>query len=424
MRAGTLCLTDPKLKLPADKKTPKGPLLPCSRHSARRRQRNRSRNVWRFIYSTAKNPGPTSKNNMKPVALRSLLSAAAAACLIATAHAADSGPAQPYRLLQSVKVGGLGGWDYVYADSDARRLYIPRGDRITVYDLDTLASVGTIPQVNSVHGVAVDPASHHGFSSSRPLVMWDTATLTPIKTIEVQGGPDGILFEPATERIYILSHRDPNVTVVDAQSGAIVGTIDLGGAPEQAASDGAGHVYIDIEDKDNVAVVDAHTLKVTAHYDLAGKGGGPGALALDAKNHILFAFCHEPAVAVILDARDGHFLATLPIGQGVDAAEFNPATGEAFSSQGDGTLTVIAEDSPTQFRVEQTVSTKSGARTSTLDAKTGRILLISADRVSTPPATAPANPAPAAPGGTPTPAPRRGRAQMVPGSFTILVVGK
>jgi DNA-binding beta-propeller fold protein YncE len=360
----------------------------------------------------------------------SLLPIAAAIGLIAaagnfadTARAQPAGADQSYKLLQSVKVGGPGGWDYVHADSDSRRLYIPRGDRITVWDLDTLAPVSTIPDVKSVHGVAIDPASHHGFSSSQPLVMWDAGTLSTIKTIDVQGRPDGILFEPATERIYVLSHSAPNVTVVDAQNGAIVGTIDLGGQPEQAASDGAGHVYIDVEDKDNVAVVDAHTLKVKAHYDLTGKGGGPGALALDAKNNILFAYCHDPAVAVILDATDGHILTTLPIGQGVDAAEFNAATGEAFSSQGDATLTVIKEDSPTQFRVEQTVSTKSGARTSTLDAKTGHILLITADRVSAPPPAA-AAPAAPAPEGAKSEGRRRGKMQMVPDSFTILVVGK
>jgi DNA-binding beta-propeller fold protein YncE len=325
----------------------------------------------------------------------------------------------PFKVLRTAKVGGSGGWDYVVADPDNRLLYIPRGNRVTVYNIDTLAPVGVIPGANSVHGVAVDPVSHHAFSSSRPLLMWDSASLAPIKTIPVDGKPDGILFEPATERIYVLSHVAPNVTVLDAQSGAVVGTIDLGGAPEQAASDGKGHVYIDIEDKDNVAVVDAHTMQVTAHYDLSGKGGGPGALVLDARNHILISYCHDPAVAVILEASDGRILGTLPIGGGVDAAEFNPATGEAFSSQGDGTLTVIKESGPTQFEVEQTVSTKVGARTSTLDAKTGHIFLVTADRVPAPSAPTPT----AAAAGAPS-APRREKMQMVPDSFAILEVGR
>lgn len=328
---------------------------------------------------------------------------------------------QPYKIVRTLKVGGPGGWDYTTADADNRLLYIPRGDRITVYNLDTLAPVGIIPGTSSVHGVAVDPVSHHAFSSSQPLVMWDSRNLGVIKTIGTQGNPDGIMFEPATERIYVLSHRAPNVTVVDARGGDIVGTIDLGGAPEQAVSDGSGHVYIDVEDKDYVAVVDARTLRLTAHYDLSGKGGGPGALALDAKNHILFSFCHNPAVAVILDAKDGHIIATLPIGKGVDAAEFNPDTAEAISSQGDGTLTVIKETGPSQFVVEQTVATKSGARTSTLDAKTGHIFLVTADRVApTPgPTPTPTTTVPAS-GNGPTSAPHWERPKMVPDSFTIL----
>ena len=335
------------------------------------------------------------------------------------ALAAEEAPSNgPYRLLQTEKVGGEGGFDYVYADSAGRRLYVPRSGRpagrVDVYDLDTLKPAGTIPNTNGVHGVAVDPKSHHGFSSSKPVVMFDTQTLQPIKNIEVEGNPDGILFEPATESIYVLSHRAPNVTVIKASDGSIAGTIDLGGAPEEAASDGNGRVYIDIEDKDNVAVVDAKAMKVLAHYDLAGKGGGPAGLALDAQNHVLFAFCHNPHTAVILNADDGKILATLPIGSGVDAGEFNPHTMEAFSSQRDGTLTVIKETNPTTFEVEQTVQTKPGAKTSTLDLNTDRIYLITAER-----APAPANAgAPAQPRGG------RGGGQMVPGSFSILVVGK
>jgi DNA-binding beta-propeller fold protein YncE len=312
----------------------------------------------------------------------------------------------PYKLVKTAKVGGAGGFDYVFADADGRRLYVPRGNRVMVYDLDTLAPVGEIPDTKGVHGVAVDPKSGHGFTSSNPVVMFDSKTLATIKTIPVAGNPDGILFDPSTQRIFVLSHRAPNVTVLGAEDGAVAGTIDLGGAPEQAASDGKGHVYIDVEDKDNVAVVDAGAMKVTAHYDLGGKGGTPAGLALDAKNHILFVFCRKPQTAVMLNADDGKILATLPIGSGVDAGSFNPATMEAFSSQRDGTLTVIKENSPLSFVVEQTVQTKPGAKTSTLDPKTNQVFLITAEQ------------APAPPGGG------RGRGQMVPDSFTILVVGK
>src|SRR5580693_1332140 len=261
--------------------------------------------------------------------------------------------------LASAKVGGTGGFDYVYADSTGRRLYIPRtgaGARITVFNLDTLESVGEIANANA-RGAAVDPKSGHGFGSSKPVAMWDSKTLATIKTIDVEGGPDGILFDPFNSRVYVFSHRAPNATVINAADGTIAGTIDLGGAPEQAVTDGAGHLYVDIEDKDSIAVVDAKTMTVTAHYDLAGKCGGPGGLAFDVKNHVLFAACHEPQAMVILSSVNGKIITSLPIGNGVDGATFNPDTMEAFSSQRDGTLTVIKENSPTSFVVEQTVQT-------------------------------------------------------------------
>jgi DNA-binding beta-propeller fold protein YncE len=327
--------------------------------------------------------------------------------MFAAVGLAQTPPAAPYKVVKKVKVGGAGGFDYVYADVDGRRLYVPRpgasGARIMVFDLDSLASVGEIPNSNA-RGVAVDPESHHGFGSSKPVVMWDTNTLATIKTINVDGAPDGILFDPFNERVYIFSHRAPNATVIDAKDGSVVGTIDLGGEPEQAVTDKKGHIYVDLEDKDNIAVVDAKTLKVTAHYSLAGKGGGPGGLALDEKNHVLFAACHEPAAMVMLNAEDGKIITTLPIGQGVDGAGFNPNTMEAFSSQGDGTLTVIKETGPTNFVVEQNATTERGARTMTIDTKTNQIVTITAQF-------------------TPPPAGER-RGQMVPDTFSIIVVGK
>ena len=345
------------------------------------------------------------------------LSVFVTACVVFSAGARSTfaaPDAEPYKIVKTAKVGGEGGFDYVLADADGRRLYIPRSgganSRVTVFDLDTLKSVGEIPKTNGVHGVAIDSKSNHGFTSSKPVVMFDTKTLETIKEIAVEGNPDGILFDPATERVFVLSHRAPNATVIDGKDGAIVGTIDLGGAPEQAVSDGQGRVYVDIEDKDNVAVVDANSLKVTAHYDLGGKGGGPAGLALDAKNHILFACCHNPHTAVILNAENGKIISSLPIGSGVDGAGFNPATMEAFSSQGDGTLTIIKENSPDSFEVEQNVQTKPGAKTSTLDAKTNQILLITAER------------APPAADGQGSGKGSRGR--WLPDSFTILVVGK
>ena len=319
--------------------------------------------------------------------------------------------AGPYKVLQTAKVGGEGGFDYVYADDAARKLYVPRlgpAGQINVFDLDTLKPAGVIANA-SAHGVAVDAKSQHGFGSSKPVVMFDAKTLATIKTIEVQGGPDGILGDPFNGRVYVLSHSAPNATVIDAKDGSVVGTIDLGGAPEQGVSDGKGHLYIDLEDKGSIAVVDAKTMKVTATYDLQGKGGTCAGLAMDVKNNILFAACRNPQTMVILNAGDGKILETLPIGGGTDGAVFNPSTMEAFSSQGDGTLTIVKENSPTNFVVEQTLQTQPRAKTLTLDRKTNRILLITAEFT----------PAPA-----PPPGGRPGRGQMVPDSFSILVVGK
>jgi DNA-binding beta-propeller fold protein YncE len=326
--------------------------------------------------------------------------------------AAQAPTGGPYKVLKTVKAGGAGGFDYVYADSVGRRLYVPRTGptpRITVFDLDTLEQAGEIPNANA-RGAAADPKSNHGFVSSKPVVMFDTKTLATIKTIDVQGGPDGILFDPFNDRVYVFSHSAPNATVINAKDGSVAGTIDLGGAPEQAVADGKGHIYVDIEDKDNIAVVDAKTLAVTAHYDLTGKGGTCAGLAIDVKNQILFAGCRNPQVMVILSAADGKIIDTLPIGRGVDGAVFNPNTMEVFSSQGDGTLTVIKENSPTSFVVEQTVQTKPSAKTLTLDSKTNQILLIAAD-FGPPPTPAPA-------GGRPS------RGPMVADSFSVLVVGK
>jgi DNA-binding beta-propeller fold protein YncE len=324
----------------------------------------------------------------------------------------------PYKVLKTAKVGGDGGFDYVYADADGRRLYIPRTGtpaRVTVFNLDTQESVGEIANT-SARGAAVDPKSGHGFASSKPVAMWDTKTLALIKTIDVQGGPDGILFDPFNQRVWVFSHGAPNATVINAVDGSVVGTVDLGGAPEQAVTDGKGHLYVDLEDKDKIAVVDAVALKATGTYDLAGKGGGPGGLAFDVKNHVLFATCHDPAVMVILNSDTGKIITTLPIGTGTDGATFNPATLEAFSSNGDGTLTIIKENSPTSFVVEQNLATMTRAKTLTLDSKTNHILLIAAE--TAPPAAPPAGTPPPAAGG------RGPRGQMVPGSFTILVVGK
>jgi DNA-binding beta-propeller fold protein YncE len=335
------------------------------------------------------------------------------------ASAASAQPtAGPYKVLNTVKAGGDGGWDYVYADAANRKLYAPRlgqTGHVMVFNLDTLAPVGDMADING-HGVAVDPKSGHAFASSKPVAMWDAKTLAPIKTIEVQGSPDGILGDPSSGRIYILSHSLPNVTAIDASDGKVVGTVDVGGAPEQTVSDGKGRLFVDVENKDEIAVVDAKTLMVTGHYSMAGKCGSPAGLAIDVKTKVLFAACRNPAVMAMLNADTGQILDVQPIGKGVDGAGFNPATKEAFASTGDGVLTVIKEESQTKFAVEQSVQTHPGARTMTVDPKTGHVLLIVADYGPTP--DAPPAGAPAGPGGRFRPRP------MVPGSFSVIEVGK
>jgi DNA-binding beta-propeller fold protein YncE len=328
--------------------------------------------------------------------------------------------AQDYKVVKIQLVGGDGGFDYVTADSDGRNLYVARSGpagHIGVFNLDTLAQVGDIPGI-SAHGAAVDTATGHGFATSKPVTMFDAKTFAILKKIEVQGNPDGYLNDAYNHRFYVLSHAAPNITVLDDKDGSILGTIDIGGAPEQAAADGRGKIYVDIEDKAAIAVIDANTMKLAGKYDLSSKGGGCAGLALDAKNNILFAACRDKQNMIVLSAEDGHIITDLPIGNGSDGAAFNPATMEAFSAQGDGTLTVIKENSPTSFVVEQTVPTPARAKVLTLDTKTNQILTITAEYGPAPAATA-------TPPQAGAPAFMRGpRAPMIPHSFQILVIGK
>ena len=229
----------------------------------------------------------------------------------------------------------------------------------------------------------------------------------------MDGRPDGILCDSYNQRVWVLSHQPPYATVIDAKEGIVVGTLDLGGAPEQAVSDGKGTVYVNISNKANVAVVDAKNMTVTAHYDVSSKGTGGSGLALDAKNHVLFAYYRQPSpVVVILNAQNGNIITTLPSGTGVDTVAFNPSTLEAISAENGGTMTFIKEKSPTSFEVEQTLDTMKGAKTLALDTKTNHIFSMAAE-FAPPPPDAP-----------PGPAGRPARGPMVPDSFSILRVGK
>jgi len=362
--------------------------------------------------------------------------------MFAAGSASQPSSTGPYKVLKTERVGGEGGWDYIYADSAGRRLYIPRGAvreaaatdttpavtampaRIVAYNLDTLERVGEIPDTGG-NGVATCPNSGHGFSSSRPgITMFDTKELKLIKKIDFPEGfgPDGIYCDTFNDRVYVFSHPTKNALAIDAKDGSVTGTVDLGGTPEQAVSDGKGTLYVVMQAESNVAVVDVKTMKTTAHYDFAEKGGRCNGLALDAKNSVLFVTCGNSSMTpaqgstpqptmVIMSAKDGKILTTLPMPGGSDWAAFNPATMEAFNTQGNGKLTIVKENSPTTFEVEQTLDTKNGARTIALDTKTGHVFTMADERT----------PAPAPPGAPPG---RGGRGTVIPGSFTILMIGK
>ena len=326
----------------------------------------------------------------------------------------------PYKVLDTTQLMGNGGIDYVYADNDARRVYVPRGGNTFVFDLDSHKYIGAITNIGG-HGVAIDTATHHGFSSAGKIGMFDTQTMEKIKDIDVQGRPDGILLEPFTDKVLIFSHQAPSITVIDPKDGSVVGTVDVGGAMEQAQSDGQGKLYVDVEDEKKIAVVDVKTLKVITKYDLGDGAGEPGGLGLDVKNHILFAMCARPNVCVVVNADDGKVLTTLPLGNGTDGGGFNPNTMEAWSSQRDGTLIIIKESSRTSFAVEQTVQTKAGCKTSSLDTKNNRIVLICTERM---PQAASATPTPAPAMNAPAGPRRGGGGRDGPGYLDVLFVGR
>lgn len=316
----------------------------------------------------------------------------------------------PYKRTATTTVGEEGGFDYVTANSTDRQLYVARSGadgHVSIFNLDTLAKLGKISDV-SAHGATVDVKYSHGFTASKPVKMFDSKTFQVLKTIDVQGSPDGYLDDPYNSHVYIFSHSAPNVIVLDAKDGTILGTIDLGGAPEQAVTDDHGKIYVDLEDKGAIAVIDVNKMTVAEKFDISSHGNGCAGLALDKKHGILFAACREKTNMVILSVKGGRFITELPIGKGSDGATFNAVTNEAFSSQGDGTLSIIKEDSPTSFHVEQTLATPVRAKTLTLDAKTNRIFLITAKFGEAPP---PVNG-------------RASRPPMIPGSFSILTVSK
>jgi YVTN family beta-propeller protein len=329
----------------------------------------------------------------------------ALAALLAGAAASADAPKPAYKVLKKIEVGGEGGWDYLTMDPDARRLYIARADRVTVLDVDTGKVVGEVRGTPGVHGVALDVRRKRGYASNggdSTVTVFDLGTLREVARVKVGTRPDAILYDPATDRVFTFNAGSKDATALEAKDGSVAGTVPLGGKPEFAVSDGKGSVYVNLEDKGEVVRFDAKGLEVKDRWPLA-PGKEPTGLAMDRSKRRLFATCGNEKM-VVLDADGGKVLGTAPIGKGTDAAAFDPEAGLAFSSNRDGTLTVVAEGPPGEFRQVANVATQAGARTMALDEKTHHLLLV----------TARFKP----------PAPGERRRAVEPGTFVVLVVGR
>ena len=322
---------------------------------------------------------------------------------------AAAGPG--YRVNQTYKIGGEGGWGYLTADASARRLYISRGTHVIVLDLDSGRQVGDIPDTPGVHGIALAPELGRGFTSNGregTVTIFDIKTLAPIGSkVRVGENPDAILYDPVTKRVFTFNGRSHDSTAIEAASGKVLGTIKLDGKPEFAASDAKGEIFVNIEDKSELTAIDPNQLEVKAKWPLA-PCTEPSGLSIDRKNRRLFAGCDNQMMAVV-DADTGKVLATPTIGEGVDATAFDDETGLAFASCGEGVLTVVKEESARKFEVVESVKTQRGARTMALDTKTHKVYTVTAQFGERPAPTAD-NPHP--------------RPPILPDSFVVLVVGK
>jgi hypothetical protein len=327
------------------------------------------------------------------------------------AIAATTAAAAPgYKVVNTYKVGGDGGWDYLTADAESRRLYISRATHVIVLDLDSGKTVGDIADTPGVHGIAVAPELGRGFTSNgreNTVSIFDLKTLATSSKVKVGDNPDAILYDPATKRVFTFNGKSQNATAIDATNGKVLGTIKLDGKPEFAASDGKGMVFVNIEDKSELTEIDANKLEVKTKWGLA-PCQEPSGLSMDKKNRRLFAGCDNKMMAVV-DADSGKVLATPAIGDGVDATAFDDGTGSAFASCGEGVLTVVQEESPDKFTVAQNVPTQQGARTLALDSKTHNVYVVTA-KFGPPPAATADNPHP--------------RRTILPDTFVVLVLNK
>jgi DNA-binding beta-propeller fold protein YncE len=337
---------------------------------------------------------------------RLIRNAALAATVLASLSSLSA--QQPYKIIDRWKIGGEGGWDYLLVDPPVHRLYITHGTQVAVVDTNTGKQVGAISGLHGTHGIALDNAGKFGYISDgggNAVVVFDRSSLATLATIPTGQNPDGIVFEPATQTVWAFNGRSKDASVIDAASRKLVATIPLPGRPEFPAVDGKGLVYDNIEDKSEIVRLDAHTNKLTATWPLTGCEE-PSGLAFDVPGSRLFAVCDKHMAVV--DAKTGKSIATPSIGDGPDAANWDPNHKLAFASCGEGVLSVV-NAAAAKYPTIQTLPTQRGARTMTYDPTTDRAYLVSAEFGPAPAATA-ANPHP--------------RPAVLPGTFTILVIGR
>jgi YVTN family beta-propeller protein len=301
-------------------------------------------------------------------------------CIASLATAATMAGAVPYQVAQRFPLGGDGGWDYLSVDSTQHLLYLSRATHVAILDTQTGKVVGDIGDTPGVHGIAIAADLHRGYISAGKadqVKVFDLNTRKIIATIAVGSKPDAILYDQGTRQIFAFNGHSDNVSVIDASTDRVVDTVALGGAPEFGRPDGDGNVFVNIEDKNQLVWLSAKTRKVMARWSLPGCDG-PTGLALDADHHRSFSVCAN-AVMTILDTVTGKAIAILPIGKGVDGADFDSESQNAFSANGDGTLTIVHESDPDHFAVIQTLSTAQGARTVALDPATHELFLPTAN---------------------------------------------
>jgi DNA-binding beta-propeller fold protein YncE len=324
-----------------------------------------------------------------------------------TAHAAD---APKYHILRHMAVGGDGGWDYLTFDPAGHRLFIARSTRVMVVDVASGQLSAEIVNTPGVHGIALVPDAGQGFASNgreSTVTVFDLKDLHEIARIKVGDTPDAIVYDPFSKRVFTFNAKSKDTTAIDVASGKVAGTIPLGGKPEFSVSDGRGHMYVNNEDKSEIVEFDPQALKETHRWKLTGCES-PSGLAMDRKNRRLFAGCDNKKMAV-MNADSGAVITTLAIGDGVDANAFDPETMLAFSSNGEGNLTVVHEDSPDKFTIVETVPTEKGARTMALDPETHKVYVV----------TAKFGPAPA-----PTAEAAHPRPSILPNSFEVIELGQ